>query len=123
MWVQILGMLWGRRNRRLFGGLSFGSLMQSLSKLSYYGWLWETALLLERGFWFGDTKGTLSVVSVDMGWKAGTICSFDVALVPESGKIVCGDVILKILILTGWMWWIQAVGSGKLRECGVLFAD
>jgi hypothetical protein len=41
------------------------------------------------------------VVSVDMGWKAGTICSFDVALVPESGKIVCGDVILKILILTG----------------------
>jgi hypothetical protein len=41
------------------------------------------------------------VVSVDMGWKAETICSFDVALVPESEKIVCRDIILKILILTG----------------------
>jgi hypothetical protein len=41
------------------------------------------------------------VVSVDMGWKVGTICFFGVALVPESGKIVCKNVILKILILTG----------------------
>jgi hypothetical protein len=41
------------------------------------------------------------VVSARMGWKVTTICSFDAVLVPESGKIVCKDVSMKILILTG----------------------